>query len=73
MIKERFTGPSFAFKASSFVSTTEDITAGRQGLRFRVKKDRNTETPLLEMRSGVFNCKGILNKKKIGAYTCLAI
>jgi hypothetical protein len=30
--------------------------------RFRVKKDRDIETPLLEMRGGVFNCEGILNK-----------
>jgi hypothetical protein len=27
-----------------------------------LNKDRNTETPLLEMRGGVFNCKGIPNK-----------
>ena len=50
MIKERFTVPPFACKDME----------GKQGSG--LKKDRNTETPLFEMRSGVFNCKGILNK-----------
>ena len=50
MIKERFTVPPFACMAME----------GKQGSE--LKKDQNTQTPLLEMRDGVFICKGILNK-----------
>jgi hypothetical protein len=46
MIKEGFTVPHFILKAFVFVRVTEDMTEDKQGLRFRVKKDRNTETPL---------------------------
>jgi hypothetical protein len=42
MIKQRLRVPAFA-KATA-----------RQA-RFRVKKDLNTQTPLLEMRGGVFD------------------
>jgi len=48
MIKERFRVPAFAKAAARQAS-------------FRVKKDLNTQTPLLEMRGGV--CDLIRNKE----------
>ena len=44
MIKERFRVPAFAKAAARQAS-------------FRVKKDLTTQTPLLEMRGGVFDLK----------------
>jgi len=38
MKKGRFTVPSFAVKASVFAIASPDMSAGRQGLRFRVKQ-----------------------------------
>jgi hypothetical protein len=40
MKKERFTVPSFAVKASVFAIASPDMSAGRQGLRFRVKQGK---------------------------------
>jgi hypothetical protein len=45
MIKERFTAPPFAFKASSFAEASEDMTEGKQGLRIRVKQKIEIQKP----------------------------
>jgi hypothetical protein len=45
MIKERFTVPSFAFKASVFAIASPDMSAGRQDLMFRVKHKIEIQKP----------------------------
>jgi hypothetical protein len=45
MKKERFTVPSFAVKASVFAIASPDMSAGRQGLKFRLNKRLKNRNP----------------------------